>query len=217
MRWFFKRHLDPATRIGEVLFGLIMALGLTGAVRLSMETTSNRELLLAILGCNLAWGVVDGVMYAMLALFERGRKARVVRSVLSAPTEDAALQRIAMEYGERLELFTTADERATIYRSMLEIARRSGHEPPQLVRDDLLGGIAVGLIILVATLPILLPFLIFSNTTVAVRFSNLIAIGMLFGLGRQWGQTVGANPIRIGMGITCVGVVLVLITIVLGG
>ena len=68
---FIRRHLDPAARLGEALFGLIMALGFTGAVRLGEEEPSNRALFIGILGCNLAWAIVDGVMYVLTALVER--------------------------------------------------------------------------------------------------------------------------------------------------
>ena len=217
MRAFIQRHLDPSTRLGEVLFGLIMALGITGAVRFGLAEANNRELFIAVLGCNIAWGVVDGVMFAMLALFERGRKARIVNGVLSATTDEAALERIHEELGNRLELLTTPEERGQVYRWVLELARRSKPEPPRIQRNDILGGLAVGLLILVATMPVVVPFLLISNATTAVRTSNLIALVMLFGIGWWWGRTVGANPLRIGAGVTGVGLTLVLITIALGG
>ena len=37
MRGFIRSHLDPADRLGETLFGLIMALGFTGAVKWAQE------------------------------------------------------------------------------------------------------------------------------------------------------------------------------------
>lgn len=217
MRAFIQRHLDPSTRLGEVLFGLIMALGITGAVRFGLAKANNRELFIAVLGCNIAWGVVDGVMFAMLALFERGRKARVVNAVLNAPTDEAALERIHVELGKRLESLTTLEERGQVYRWVLELARRSKLEPPRMHREDILGGIAVGMLILLATMPVVLPFLMVSNATTAVRTSNLITLVMLFGIGWWWGRVVGANPLRIGAGVTGVGLTLVLITIALGG
>lgn len=100
---------------------------------------------------------------------------------------------------------------------VLEVARRSQCEQPHLLRKDILGGIAVGLLILVATLPILVPFLLFSNATIAVRISNLITLVMLFGIGWWWARVVGANPLRIGAGVMGFGLALVLITIALGG
>ncbi len=211
------RQLDPATRLGEILFGLIMALGFTAAVRLGVDEANNRELLIAILGCNLAWGIVDGVMFVMLSLFERGRKARLVHRVLSSPTEEAALGMIGEEFDDRLELLTSPEERREFYRRILEVARRTRLEPPRIRRDDILGGIAVSIIIMLATLPIVVPFILVSNPTLAVRLSNLIALILQFWLGCWWGRTVGANPLRIGAGVTSVGVILVLITVVLGG
>ena len=50
MRAFIQRHLDPADRLGEILFGLIMALGFTGAVRLGHEEADNRALFIGIFG-----------------------------------------------------------------------------------------------------------------------------------------------------------------------
>ncbi|MGD9764853.1 MAG: hypothetical protein AB7V27_14155 [Candidatus Binatia bacterium] len=100
---FIRRYLDPAGRLGEILFGLIMALGFTGAVRLGLDEADNRALFIGILGCNLAWAIVDGVMYVLTELFERGRKARLARDVRAAPNEAAALQLIGNEFDDRLE------------------------------------------------------------------------------------------------------------------
>ena len=217
MSSFFHRHLDPATRLGEVLFGLIMALGITGAVRLSTESVTNRELFIAILGCNLAWGVVDGVMFAMLEMFERGRRTRIQKAVQSAATDEMAVEQIAREFHDRLQPFTTAEERQSLYRSMLLIIRRMDYEPVRLLQTDILGGIAVSGIILTATMPILLPFVLIEATGTAIAVSNLIAISLLFWLGCQWGRAAGAVPVKVGAGVTCIGILLVLITIALGG
>jgi hypothetical protein len=214
---FIRRHLDPSTRLGEVLFGLIMALGITGAVRFGMADANNRGLFIAVLGCNIAWGIVDGVMFTMLALFERGRRTRIVNVVLNAATDQAALDGIHNELGNRLEPLMTSAERGQVYRWVLDQARRSDREQPRIHREDILGGIAVGTLILVATLPAVVPFLLFSNPTMAVRISNSIILMMMFGIGWWWGRTVGTNPFHSGAGVAGVGFALVLVTIALGG
>ncbi|MGD9764852.1 MAG: hypothetical protein AB7V27_14150 [Candidatus Binatia bacterium] len=56
-----------------------------------------------------------------------------------------------------------------------------------------------------------------SDPNLAVRLSNAIALTLLFFLGARWGQIVGGNSLRIATGLTLLGVVLVLITIALGG
>jgi len=216
-RAFIHRHLEPADRLGEILFGLIMALGFTGAVRLGLDEADNRALFVGIFGCNLAWAIVDGVMFVLAALFERGRQARIVRDVQHAPSDEAALQLIGEEVDGPLLALTTAAERDRIHRTVLELARRATPEPPRLHREDLLGGAAAALIIVLATLPVVVPFLVVANPEVAVRVSNSVAALELFLLGTTWGRLVGGSGLRIGAGLTLVGVVLVLITIALGG
>ena len=217
MRQLIQRYLSPADRLGEVLFGLIMALGFTGAVRLGRAEADNRELFIGIFGCNLAWAIVDGLMYIMSAMFERGRKARLKREVRSAKTEEAALACIGTEVDQRLELLTTDDERKQIHRWVLEILRRDDADDPHLRLEDVLGGAAVAVIILLATLPVIAPFLIVANPNTAVRISNWIALTELFGVGLWWGRVVGARPLRLATGLTLVGVVMVVVTILLGG
>jgi VIT1/CCC1 family predicted Fe2+/Mn2+ transporter len=214
---FIRRHLDPSDRLGEILFGLIMALGFTAAVRFGRREADNQALFTGIFGCNLAWAIVDGVIFVLTALFERGRRTRVARDVRSAPTEAAALRRIGEEVDGPLLSLTTPEERHQVHLWVLALARRAKPEPPRVRRGDLLGGLAVAVIILVATLPVVVPFLLLSSPNVAVRVSNLVALAELFLLGAWWAKVVGARPLRTATGLTCVALVLVLITICLGG
>jgi len=76
------RVLEPVERISEVLFGLIMALTITGAVGVATaDHFQIRTMLFAALGCNLAWGIIDGGMYLMARIGERGRNAVVAQAV----------------------------------------------------------------------------------------------------------------------------------------
>ena len=186
---FVRRYLDPADRLGEILFGLIMALGFTGAVRLGQEKADNRALFTGVLGCNLAWAIVDGVMFVLTELFERGRKTRLARDVLSAASDEAALRQIAGEIDGPLIELTTPRERDELHRWILEVVRRESFAPPRVRREDVLGAVAVALVILVATLPIVVPFLVVPNADRAVRLSNAIAVTLLFLLacdGDEW-------------------------------
>ncbi len=214
---FIDRYLDPADRLGEILFGLIMALGFTGAVRLGLDEADNRALFVGILGCNIAWGVVDGVMYVLTRLFARGSRARIIRDVLSLPTEEAVMARVGKELDDRLAPLTTAEERQRIYRSIVELTRRASQEKVRVRREDLLGGVAVGAVVILATFPMVAPYLIVRNPYWAVRLSNLIGLVLLFMLGAWWGRVVGGSSWRIGAGLTLVGALLTVITIALGG
>ncbi len=67
-----KRVLEPYDRISEVLFGLIMVLTFTGSLSIAEGgREAVRTMLLGALGCNLAWGIIDGVLYLMGCLAEK--------------------------------------------------------------------------------------------------------------------------------------------------
>src|SRR5215472_11162272 len=86
-----KRVLDPIDRVSEVLFGLIMVLTFTGSLSVAEAgRESIRTMLIGALGCNLAWGIIDGVFYLMGCLAERGRHLRVWRAFKKAPKPEVA-------------------------------------------------------------------------------------------------------------------------------
>jgi hypothetical protein len=58
-----------------------------------------RELLLAALRCNLAWGVIDGIVFVMGRRFERNRAATLIRGLQAASDRDAAAIRRDLEDG----------------------------------------------------------------------------------------------------------------------
>lgn len=138
------RVLDPVDRISEVLFGLIMALTFTGLIGSALgDGDEVRALLLGALGCNLAWGLVDGVMMR--------------------------------------------------------------------------AAVGVATLVFLSTLPVVVPFALMSDARLALRVSNVIAIVMLFGCGYQLGRYAGGRRWLAGAVVALLGVVLVPITIMLGG
>src|SRR5512147_3103901 len=85
------RVLDPVSRISEIIFGLLMALSFTGSLN---AVTAGREevrtMMLTALGCNLAWGLVDAVMYLIGTLTGRARNLTLLRMVHNTSNPQAA-------------------------------------------------------------------------------------------------------------------------------
>src|SRR5881394_281450 len=82
--------LSPVDRVSEMLFGLFMALTFVGAVSVAESGDAHiRAMFIAALGCNLAWGLVDAVMYLVRTVTERGRLITLVRAVQGARDEQA--------------------------------------------------------------------------------------------------------------------------------
>jgi VIT1/CCC1 family predicted Fe2+/Mn2+ transporter len=210
------RVLDPIARASEVLFGLIMALTFTGT--LSVATAGGdevRALLIGMVGCNLAWGLVDAVMFLISALTERGHGLLTLRAVQAAATPSAAHRIISGAVPPVISsLLTTAD---------LERFRRSLQRKRDLPcraalgREDWFGALAVFLLVFLSTFPLVIPFLLFDRVHLALRVSNAIAIVMLFTVGYWLAQHSGHRPWRMASAMVCLGLVLVGIAIALGG
>jgi len=86
-----RRVLDPVDRASEILFGLIMVLTFTVSLNAAEAGRSDvRAMLVGALGCNLAWGIIDAVMFLMGTKGERALASRIVRAIQEAPTVSAA-------------------------------------------------------------------------------------------------------------------------------
>lgn len=89
-----KRVLDPIDRVSEIIFGLLMALSFTGSLSVATGHEEIRTVLAAALGCNIAWGLVDAVMYLVGVATERARETyrpKSAHALLNANDYRAAL------------------------------------------------------------------------------------------------------------------------------
>jgi hypothetical protein len=209
-----ERILDPIARMSEVLFGLIMALTFTTTLELTAGRDDVRTLLVGVLGCNIAWGLVDAVMYLIASLTGRGHGFLTIRAVRAALRRDDAHHAIAGALPPVLADVLTAEDFDRVRQRLVAMREI---EPPSLTAEDWKGAVAVFLLVFLSTFPVVVPFLFLTNVRVAVRLSNLIAIAMMFGIGYRLALHAGFNPWRTGLSFVALGAVLVIITIALGG
>jgi VIT1/CCC1 family predicted Fe2+/Mn2+ transporter len=176
-----RRVLDPVERHSEVLFGLIMTLTFTGTISVAEAGREEiRSMLTEAISCNIAWGLVDGVMYVIDSMIGRAREAAAPQA--GAPT--------------------------------------GGHSPRPghyLRATDLRGAVGVFLLVVLATVPVVLPFVFVPEAHRALRLSNVIALAMLFIGGWSLARHTGLSRWRLGFGMLALGTALVLVTIALGG
>lgn len=80
-----KPVLDPVDRASEVVFGLLMAVSTTGSLSVaSAGGEAVRTMMAAALGCNIAWGLADAVMYLIGIAVERARAAKLAGSPVAS-------------------------------------------------------------------------------------------------------------------------------------
>jgi hypothetical protein len=208
--------LNPVDRVSEMLFGLFMALTFIGAVSVAESGDAQiRAMFIAALGCNLAWGLVDAVMYVVRTITDRGRSLTLIRSVRDAP--DAATGRLLIERSlshAAAGLVTTAEIEAMRGRI---VALTSLPERPKFKRDDLVAALAIFLIVVAATFPVVLPFAMFEDVATAKNVSRGVAVAMLFFGGLALGRYAGYGSWKVGLMMAGLGIVLVIAINALGG
>lgn len=206
--------------MGEILFGLIMTLTFTLAAGIVIEEEGRagaREMLLGILGCNLAWGIIDGVLYVLGQVFERGRIRRIGFHLRGATSAEDARRMVAEELDEVLEPMTDEPARRSLYDSIVERVRRVPAAPNPVTREDVLGGLAAGWVVFACSFPAVLPFLFLDEPRLALRISNAILIGLLFYVGWRAALHTLVRPWLAGLAFMLIGVLLVALAIPLGG
>ncbi|MEJ1158928.1 VIT family protein [Prosthecomicrobium sp. N25] len=210
-----KPVLEPVDRVSEVLFGLIMVLTFTGSLSFAESGRADvRTMLIAAIGCNFAWGLIDAIMYLMACLAERAAARRTVLSVQSAVTPERGREvvrhalppLVASALGEpELEKVRTALNRMHL------------PEQPHLGLDDWIGALSVFLLVFLSMMPVALPFMFVEDPALALRISNTIAIVLLFFTGYAFGKAAGYWPLLAGGVMVLLGTALVALTIALGG
>jgi len=210
------RVLDPVSRISEIIFGVLMALSFTGSLNVATAGREEvRTMMLTALGCNLAWGLVDAVMYLMATLTERARNLTLLRRVRGAVDPQEAHTSIAEALPGRLGEAIGAEGLEDMRRRLAALA-----DPParaRLGQDDFLGALGVFLLVVLSTFPVVVPFMFISRMALAMRGSNAVALVMLFIGGYQLGHYAGGAAWRTGLAMAAVGAVLVSIIMALGG
>lgn len=211
-----RRILEPGERAAEILFGVIMTMTFTGTLSIVDAGRDDvRAMFIGALGCNIAWGIIDGIIYLMGCRAERSAELRMFRSVREAPDPGRARAALAAALPPVVAALLREDEVEALRLRLAAMPEPVGHD--RLRRHDWLGALGVGLLVVFTTFPLALPFLLLDRVGPAMRLSNAIALVMLFLTGVVYARSIDRPPLRVGLGMTALGVVLAVLTIALGG
>jgi VIT1/CCC1 family predicted Fe2+/Mn2+ transporter len=209
-----KRVLDPVERFSEIIFGLIMVLTFTGSISVAESGRQEiRDVLAAALACNVAWGIIDGVMYVVTSLVARARAFTVLVGLRVADRATAhAIVRGALPEG----VAAVTDE-SDVERMVNHARALPAPHPVRIRTDDLKGALASCLLVVAATLPPTVPFAFIEDAQRALRVSNGVAVASLFVAGYYLGKATGVRGWLLGLAMVVLGAALVALTIALGG
>lgn len=210
------RLLDPIERMSEIIFGLIMTLSFTCAVSVS-DTGRNdiRLMLITAFGCNVAWGLVDAVMFTVTALTQKGRNRALLNFINKTTDHEKARKLIIDILPPELAQIIGND---TVEQLRVELKKiPESRMKIRLSGKDFKMALAVFLLVFLSTFPVAIPFILFQQVRFALRISNLIAVILLFLSGWYLGRYGSYGKIKMGLIMACIGTFLVLLTISLGG
>jgi VIT1/CCC1 family predicted Fe2+/Mn2+ transporter len=212
-RW--ERVLSPVERLSEILFGLVMALSITGSLSVAAGGKEDmHRMLAAAIGCNTAWGIVDGLMYLMSALIVRHRGRALIADLRADPDPDRAHRAITDHLPPILAAAIRKPELEHVHRQLAGMEDLPG---AGLTGRDLLGALAVFLLVFASTLPVVVPFVLPLTPHRALRVSHGVALALLFAVGFRLGRYVGYRPLIVGAAMIALGVSLMGIVVALGG
>jgi hypothetical protein len=196
-------------------FGLFMALTFVGAVNAATAGQDpGRTLLYTALGCNLAWGLVDAVMYLVRTITNRGKRLTLALAMRAAPDAVSAA-RLMREGLPTVMNHLVDDGQIEVIRARLLHARLPEH--PHFHARDLAGALGIFVIVVLSTFPVALPFVLLDDVPAALLASRVLTIAMLFGAGFALGVHAGYGGWKAGLAMVVLGIVLTAAVIALGG
>jgi VIT1/CCC1 family predicted Fe2+/Mn2+ transporter len=207
--------LDPVYRASEVIFGLLMAMSFVGSISVATDGREEvRTLLIAALGCNLAWGLVDAVMHLVAVKTQKRRERALVERLRGS---EAGSGRSLL--GDEL----SAPLAATIGDDGLEQLRQrmAGLAPTattaRLSGRDFGDAVVVFFLVVLSTFPLVVPFMLVDDTARALLLSRLAALAMLFLAGATLARYSNGNVWLNGFGMAAIGALLMAAIMALGG
>src|SRR5574339_937272 len=204
-----KGLIDVEDRIGEILFGLIMALTFTCTISIAeSDEATVKEMLYGALGCNIAWGIVDGILYILMAKTGEGRGYTILNYVRKSKDKDKANEFIADSLPPVIANVLQPEEMEKIRQRILQLPESAVSRKRTF--KNLKIAIGIFFLVVLSTLPVAAPFIFINDVQTALRVSNAIAIVLLFFCGWALAKYAGRNRFFVGIIMSVVGIALVL-------
>lgn len=208
--------LNPLERFSEIVFGLIMVLSFTCTLSVAEVGRDDvRTMMLAALGCNLAWGIIDAVFYLITCMAEQSRGAAMLRDLQKTEDPSHVRQILAEALPPEVIHAMTPSAIPPMIENLKQLPAPA--EGVRFTGENWRGAFGVLLLVFASTLPVVIPFAFIHEPRLALRISNLIAVGLLFGAGHMLAIYAGLRPVLTGLAMVAIGVALVSLTIALGG
>lgn len=208
--------LDPADRAAEILTGLILVLTFTGSLSVATSRSDTvGPMLVGALGCNLAWGIIDAVLYLTGCLAQKRKGIQTLQAVQGASDPAEAHRLIAEALPPVVASVVTPTELEAMHQRLKHAPPPP--EPARLGKNDWRGAFGAFLWVFLAGFPVVIPFMLTKDSVLALRLAHGTAIALLFATGYAYGRLTGGRAWSTGISMVLLGGLLAGLTIALGG
>ncbi|WEJ70454.1 hypothetical protein [Pseudomonas sp. PSE14] len=206
----------PFDRVSEMTYGVIMTLTIISVISAASGGASRQDLIVAALGCNLAWGLVDALMLLVRLRVERTHRHGRLRALRGISNDTDFRDGLDDFLPPRLVAVLQPDEVWRLRQRLMGSSLGTG-EPPRGGAEVWLAALLIVLLVTGITLPMILPLWLVPDDLLALRLAQAIGVVMLFMLGWLLARWAGDSPWPGALGFTALGVAMTGLCIALGG
>lgn len=208
-----SRYLSYTDRTGEIAFAVLMVIIINGYVALSDLNTGFTYIVAVNLGACLAWGIIDGLIYAISSSIERNSDRNKLLKLKECVTCVDSLEKVKTSLDDTfLEGFDANGKEAIAKEILNHVPRASLGENKVLTRNEVLGWLSIVGIYLAVGFFLALPFLILQNKLLAWLVSNAFGVAWVTWYGVQLGKTAGRNRLLFGLILAGVSIVFLILS-----
>lgn len=190
IRAFYKEYLPAGDRLGEIFYAIwmvVVSLGILGTTQLNKETVL--YVVLVAFTVNLTWGLIDGITVMHGYVIEKARIDQTVFDLRSR--NDQPTRKEALESLNRSVTVALSDAEKHKVLDMIAAGKR-GEDPSRRRyypdREDWKYAWGLCAIDVFLVVPLVIPLLIWNNTSQAIFASRLIATALFASLGAAYAQ-----------------------------
>lgn len=198
-----------------------MVLVMIGYLKLSLVQEGfefKKIMILVPLGATVAWGMIDGIMYVLLNLRERGKKSQLLSLIKSYKDENDTLSLLKNEMVSPLFDLLNKETQLNICHEIVNRLNEVTVEKPKGISKNDLRIVATTILIVTgAGIPLIIPFILLNDVLLAIRISQIIGLVMLFCIGYWWAKLASRHKVRSAIGLTLLGAAIVSLTQALHG
>jgi len=212
-------YIGPYWAGAEVMYAVIIAMTFTSTLRgkigfFDMYYT----VIYSALFCCIAWGIADGSFYAWERNYNIRLENKIIEFSKTVDKNEAAIPLIREQLDDTILRNIDEKARHEMYNQLVKYLARVGAIRKLSTRESFDIIFRTFMASSVAGLIVVLPFFLIDHPIYALGISNLLGISLLFMCGYFRAQDRNLlTRVTIGLGTAMIGIIIAVVTVLLGG